>query len=181
MQQIQDANHLVDNLISILDRAMALGIPWLVENPQSSLLWRERAFRRLATNTNVEKINTHMCGFRAPWRKPTTLMCSRLVGSHRLQRICRCTLPSRYCSFSLKPHVVLQGRDLQGISWTRRAQEYTPQFADVIANVFFDSAWSVEFSCRLREIGGLRGPPKALTASSGGCASFALHRASDVT
>ena len=113
--------------------------------------------------------------------KTTTLMCSRLVGSHRLQRICRCTLPSRYCSFSLKPHVVLQGRDLQGIAWTRRAQEYTPQFADVIANVFFDSAWSVEFSCRLREIGGLRGPPKALTASSGGCASFALHRASDVT
>ena len=113
--------------------------------------------------------------------KPTTLMCSRLVGSHRLQRICRCTLPARYCSFSLKPHVVLQGRDPQGISWTRRAQEYTPQFADVLANVFFDSAWSVELSCRLQELGSLRGPPKALTASSGGCASFALHRASDVT
>ena len=112
--------------MSILDRAEVLGIPWLVENPQTSLLWWERPFRRLATYGHIEKVTTHLCGFNAPWRKPTTLMRSRLPGCYRLKKTCGCCAPFRLCSFSLRPHVVLQGCDPQGMSWARRAQEYTP-------------------------------------------------------
>ena len=45
--QVDYANRLVDRTVAILDRACLLSTPWIVENPLSSLLWSERAFKRL--------------------------------------------------------------------------------------------------------------------------------------
>ena len=78
-------------------------------------------------------------------------MCHNLVAPDRLARICRTTRQEHVCQYSGCPHITLRGRDPQGIPWTRRAQDYSHDFAEVLAKVMFDSAWNVEFSCVLRE------------------------------
>ena len=165
LQQVLAANTLVDHLGVILERAQLLGVPWLVENPASSLLWRERLFRRFGRLETVKIIKTHLCGFGCPWRKPTSLMCSRLAAPERLERTCTTCLPLKVCSFSGRPHIPLRGRDEAGMAWTRRAQAYSPQFSQQLARVFIDGAWFLEFQDRLQEMDRLWGPPRRISAA----------------
>ena len=152
-RRVLEANRLIDHLVIILDRASLLEVPWMVENPQSSLLWRERAFRRLRCDPQAQMVNTHLCGFGSPWRKPTSLLCCRMVAPERLRKTCSMKAPSCVCSFSGKPHITLRGRDPQGMSWTRRAQEYSPTFSRELAKIVVDSAWCREFGDRVSAAG----------------------------
>ena len=78
-------------------------------------------------------------------------MCHNLVAAHRLSRMCHTTRQERVCQYTGCPHITLRGRDPQGTPWTKRAQDYSPGFSDVLAKVMYDSAWNVEFGCVLRD------------------------------
>ena len=60
---VQNANQLVDNMVSLLMEAIAHRIPFIVENPRSSLMWYDRAMRKLAAQPGVHAVDFHMCGY----------------------------------------------------------------------------------------------------------------------
>ena len=80
----------------------------------------------------------HYCGYGAAWKKPTQLSCFKLDGPERL--VAECALRGGMCAFSGKPHIVLQGSDQHGVSWTLSAQAYPRPLADRMAAVFVDTA-----------------------------------------
>ena len=43
-------------------------VPWVIENPQTSLIWSTPEFQGLLAGLDVTKIVTHMCGFGARWK-----------------------------------------------------------------------------------------------------------------
>ena len=89
----------------------------------------------------IEDIHLDQCGFGARWRKATTLRCFRVVAPERLERRCRRPRGDLNCAFSMRPHIVLAGRDSWGIHWTARAAAYPKLLASCLADVFEDSAF----------------------------------------
>ena len=51
--------------LSFVKLAVLLKVPFVVENPRTSMFWNDRAMKRNARLPGVEWIHFHMCGFRA--------------------------------------------------------------------------------------------------------------------
>ena len=159
LEAVQRANRLTDHTVLLLDAATKYSVPWVLENPPSSLLWSEKGVQRLAQLEESRSIRLHMCAFGARWRKPTMLLCNRVLHPERLQKLCRTVAPDYLCSFTQKPHIALRGKDSNDIPWTRRAQEYPPQFASQLASAILETAWTVEFAALASERLGRRWEP----------------------
>ena len=53
---------------SLIKYASECGAPWVVENPQSSLMWHAPEFSEVFQLCNPAPVTTHMCGFGARWK-----------------------------------------------------------------------------------------------------------------
>lgn len=112
-------------------------VPWVIENPQSSLIWHTAEFQGLCRGRDVERIVTHMCGFGTRWKKPTTLWSAGLEGIEKM--IFKCSsFGCQPCQYSQKPHIILSGGDPHGVRWTKRAAAYPDRFGSALAKIFVD-------------------------------------------
>ena len=96
--------------------ATSLGIKWSIENPTTSRLWEFPAIRDLQCLPGVQFVNTVMCHFGAPYKKPTSLM-TNILKLRGLEAICE----------HRRHEVVLKGtvqhRDDQGrVSYVNRSK-----------------------------------------------------------
>ena len=67
--------------------ATSLGIKRSIENPTTSRLWEFPAIRDLQCLPGVQFVNTVMCHFGAPYKKPTSLM-TNILELRGLEAIC---------------------------------------------------------------------------------------------
>ena len=112
-----------------------LGLPWMVENPQSSRLWLTAGFQALIAQSNVELIVLHMCQFGSKWKKPTHILAGN-IPSHLLDMLRKtCSGCSGICSRTKKKHLQLTGTAPCGKPWTAVAQVYPKGLCVVLAKL----------------------------------------------
>ena len=71
------------------------------------------------------------CQYKEPWRKRTGLLNMGVDNFAENLKLCR---PVEHrCGATNKRHLVLEGRDGQGVFWTRRAQAYPVAFCNTAA------------------------------------------------
>jgi hypothetical protein len=107
-------------------------IPWILENPLSSLLWCAPPISRLLGHPSVQQTIVHQCQYGTPWKKPTRLY---LGGLSAELLASTCQQKGKTCSATGKPHYVLSGTTKNGFR-THAAKEYPSQLCTAIANSF---------------------------------------------
>ena len=141
-KKVKIGNRLLAISASFFSYCYAREIPVMWENPWCSLQWETPIAKKFAALPHVEDVRLDMCGYGARWKKPTRLRCMHLVRPDRLQKICsgRVLGGVRCCQFSLKPHIVLRGRDERGANRTAVAAAYPMPLAHKMAEIFVDTA-----------------------------------------
>ena len=146
-RRVDAANLVTKCAISLLTIARRLGIPWVLENPQSSLIWRLPALQQLSRRACCEDTVLHQCQFGTPYKKPTILKSSGMVAMWKLER--RCCPILGLCSFSNQPHVHLSGK-VQNVCRTAHAAAYPRPMAEQLAARFEDTAFSNELAWKVK-------------------------------
>ena len=119
--KVEDGNLLLAFLIRILYLCIQHSVPFVVENPLSSMLWDMPPMVRFRNNYHPQMIYLDYCAYGECWKKPTTLM-SHGIDLAPLAK--RCTTTSKICSFTNRQHLALRGVNADGIFWTLVAQPY---------------------------------------------------------
>lgn len=132
--KVDVGNACVKSTIKIIGWLDQLGLPWVLENPHSSKIWRIPQLRRLIDARHTQVIVTDFCMFNTPWRKRTRLLAGNIdeLDLQRCHR--RCHGSSGICSRSGKPHFHLTGSNSKGVPWTRVAQPYPPQLCHALCH-----------------------------------------------
>ena len=86
--RVQAANFVTQCTVWLLALASRLGIPWVLENPQSSLLWKVPAIQQLSRRARTEDTLLHQCQFGTPYNKASVLRSSGMVAMWKMERIC---------------------------------------------------------------------------------------------
>ena len=131
-QQLRHANQMIRNTLILLRLLTALRAPWILENPQTSLIWRFGGVKALARHRHARKVILDQCMWGSPWRKGTTLLCYRApaLWQRLLRRRCRCC--GGVCERTGVPHVWLRGR-LGKKAKTELAAQYPRGLARALA------------------------------------------------
>ena len=113
----------------------------------SSIMWLHPWATRFEDMEGTEDVTLHYCAYGARWLKPTRLRISGLHGPQALQQKCfrRVSSDGWVCGHSGLPHVVLQGRDPQGLPWTARANAYPRELAVKLADKMVEAAHMKRF------------------------------------
>ena len=97
-------------------------LPFWIENPQCSFLWKLPTFAELQSFEQVGRWTVDFCAFHAPWRKRTTVLTSTNLKDQ-----------ATLCPGCPK-HQVLRGRSsIHRMSWTRVAEPYPRGLSLVLA------------------------------------------------
>ena len=73
-KDIDDANALVCNIISLIGFLDQHRIPWMVEHPQSSFLWELPFFIEIRNSAKCGCVTFDMCQFGASFKKRTRIL-----------------------------------------------------------------------------------------------------------
>ena len=122
----------------------AANIPWVLENPASSMLWSAPPIQRLLRRPSVTFTTIDQCQYGAPWKKATGLaLGGGLSPGPHLSKVC--SGRKGICSATGRPHVVLSGlrADHKGFK-TLAAKEYPAPLCNAIARTFA-ARWREEF------------------------------------
>ena len=124
---------------------LAHNVPFIIENPHSSFLWKLPSMIALAETPGVRMIVCDQCMFGARWRKRTRFLVGAVnpLDAEGLARRC---FGQRYCDRSGVKHQILQGRAPGGASWTLVAQKFPTPLALRLARVLLSSARSTFFT-----------------------------------
>ena len=135
--RVDAANWVTKCATLLLSLASRLGIPWVMENPQSSLIWKVPAVQQLSRRAHCEDTLLHQCQFGTPHKKNTILKSAGMVAMWKLER--RCCPVLGLCSFSDQPHVHLSGK-VHNVCRTAHAAAYPKGMAEQLAARFEDTA-----------------------------------------
>jgi len=115
-------------------------VPYLIENPLTSILWCLPEIRHLCEQPHVRTVHTHMCQWGTRWKKATRFLASRLPVDlvDALGR--RCRFINKVCSATGEPHVHLTGSSRGGAFKTKQGQEYPPALARQLAKILASGA-----------------------------------------
>ena len=120
--KIKDGNSHSDFCGLLILRCEDHGVDWWLENPDSSFLWRQKAFQAFRDPGSSRVFRLDYCRFGTPWRKRTRVA-SSIKALNGLRCMCRCK----------KPHVPLRGtHPVRKIPWTAVAEPYPRAFADLL-------------------------------------------------
>jgi hypothetical protein len=101
---------------------LAMTVPFIFENPWTSLLWEAPQMQHLRRRKGVRMARADFCQWGMPWRKATGLLCG-VANVWRLDR--RCSGCRGLCSRTHKPHQQLSGTDpASGQFWIHIAEPY---------------------------------------------------------
>ncbi|CAE8683129.1 unnamed protein product, partial [Polarella glacialis] len=132
--KVRDGNSHSRWLCSLLLRAHRLGIPFWVENPDGSWLWRQREWQRLAKRLGVGLFRLDFCRFGTRWRKRTRILTTTELRDNTLLRGQDAT--ARCCQ-----HLVLRGRcAARNLSWAKVAEPYPAGLCQVLAAALLNAA-----------------------------------------
>ena len=135
IQQLKDGNETMYATLRMIREFDRLGLPFIVENPQSSRLWLTPGFQALIAQDNVELVIFHMCQFGSKWKKPTTVLAGN-IPSHLLDTLRKtCTGHNGICCRTNKKHLQLTGAAPCGKPWTAVAQVYPKGLCVVLAKL----------------------------------------------
>lgn len=119
--KVTEGNMLLALLLRILRACEAFNIPYVVENPLSSMLWMMPTMVEFCNVFHPTSYHLDFCAFGEQWKKPTTLMTK---GFDLGQLAKRCRGSRNICSYTNCQHIPLRGRNADGIFWTLVAQPY---------------------------------------------------------
>ena len=113
---------------------IAGSIFFLVENPDSSWMWRQKRKDLtwdgvFAADPKAGDLRLDFCRFGTPWRKRTRFRCNLDVVGQRILCACR------------QPHVILRGRcQAKGVNYTKLAEPYPRRLCGALASAILSSA-----------------------------------------
>lgn len=123
--KVSDGNSLLAFLLRILRRCQQYSIPYVVENPLTSMLWIMPTMLKFLEDFSPNLLQLDYCAFGERWKKPTQLMYN-FIDLKPLQQ--RCDSKNNICSFTCQSHFPLRGVNNEGIFWTLIAQPYPWRF-----------------------------------------------------
>ena len=135
--KVRQGNCLMRFTVRVLLLALAMVLPFTLENPARSRLWICPPVVALLRRKFVTCQLVEYCMFGMPWKKSTMFL-----GVHlSLVRLSpfRCIGAKRgLCKCSNKPHVPLAGQTPDGRWLTHIAEPYPPQLCKLVAGCFHD-------------------------------------------
>ena len=132
LRKVLEGNRQARWAARLFDALSRLGVPCVIENPASSMLWDLPQYKQLLAKYNSVQVD--YCAFGTPYRKRTTLLFSHLPLGELAGA--RCAGRGGHCSFSGRPHTELAGRTPDNRQlWSQVASAYPPQFCLHIAQV----------------------------------------------
>jgi hypothetical protein len=134
LSRVRTANVIMKNTITVVRAPIKARVPFIVENPQSSIMWWLPEIKAMLQHKDVVTVDTHFCQWGTRWKKATKFMCFFLGdAAHVLGR--RCHARGCICSRTGRPHVLLTGSSSSGAFWSQIAQPYPPALANNLAAV----------------------------------------------
>ena len=128
--KIHSGNILLSWTFSMVNILTYWHIPWVIENPWTSRAWKTKPFLSLTQRGAILQ-QVDFCQYKMPWRKSTGLLSSGFPGLASCLHCCASHFGR--CSATLKRHIILSGKDPNGVWWTMRAQPYPKALSDSIA------------------------------------------------
>ena len=118
--------------IKVIRTCVRCGIPAILENPASSMLWLVPALQLL----KGKRVLLDYCQFGTRWRKRTRFQCWNIDPPQ--DRLCKGH--KGICSLSGKPHIILKGYDkVTKQNWTHIAEPYPKRICSLFASCIFSS------------------------------------------
>ena len=139
--RVAGGNLLLHNILLIIHTALEMSMPVVLENPMTSRVWLIPALREVAAKHDAVWARADYCQYGQPWRKAAFFLAWDMPGLQSLLRSC-CTKHGR-CSASGCRHVILQGRDAQGVFLTLRAQPYPKPLCRDLAEAIVTTVQSI--------------------------------------
>ena len=135
-EKVRLGNACARSALQVIHALDARGLPWCLENPHSSKLWRIPEIQQLTASPHVHVVIVDFCQYKTAWKKPTRFLFGNL-DSQDLARFNkrRCLGSDGLCSLTHVPHVKLTGSGPGGISLTLLAQPYPPGLCHDLAFV----------------------------------------------
>ena len=138
----------------IITLCNSLGVPALLENPRTSMLWKVPPLQRLLRAPTCVMNSTDFCQHGTRWRKRTGVAGWHVGTIPILNR--RCSGRKGMCSRSGLHHIVLKGTDkASGLLWTVLAEPYPPSFAAAAASALITASDQQHLGHLLRIGGGI--------------------------
>jgi len=128
-KKVSIGNRLLMFSMRLLQLCEHVGIPYILENPESSLAWSMPPMQSFLRRFAPFVVGLDYCQFGEPWKKPTQLISNFDISSLSL----RCNTFQQRCSRTQRPHVPLTGVDDAGIFMTLRAQPYPWQLTALVS------------------------------------------------
>ena len=128
--KVEEGNLLLAFLMRMLHLCILHSVPFVVENPLTSMLWDMPPMIQLRDEFHLQIIYRDYCAYGECWKKPTTLMSH---GFDLAPLAKRCSSTSKICSFTNRQHLALRGVNADGIFWTLVAQPYPPSLCAELA------------------------------------------------
>lgn len=132
VRKLHEGNKLFLFTMRILRLCEDLGIPYVLENPLTSMAWEMPPLLKFHETYQPSFCDLDFCCYGEIWKKPTRLMYNHIdISSLSL----RCQGSFHRCSNTKRPHLALTGRDAAGVFWTLRAQPYPHLLAASFASL----------------------------------------------
>ena len=141
-QKVLTGNHLLKCTFKLALACFEHGIPGSIENPSTSRAWLTREMRSLVHRGATFQL-VHYCQYGKLWKKATNFL-TWLSPDFRFRQ---CAGKHGACSATQQFHVLLQGKNAQGIFKTLIAQPYPVSMVNSIAHTLRASLW-VYLRCR---------------------------------
>ena len=122
-QKVEEGNRCFEAAFQIIYHLNKHHIPWLLENPQSSMCWHLPPIRDLIDKHGCCLITLDFCQFGTRWKKPTSILAGQLDMQDLGRLQLRCRGADGTCSRTLKKHWQLTGT-YKGVNLTKLAQPY---------------------------------------------------------
>ena len=125
-QKVEEGNRCFEAAFQIIYHLNKHHIPWLLENPQSSMCWHLPPIRDLIDKHGCCLITLDFCRFGTRWKKPTSILAGQLDMQDLGRLQLRCRGADGTCSRTLKKHWQLTGtyKGLIWPSWLSRTPQH---------------------------------------------------------
>ena len=136
LEKISQGNALLDCSVQIAQLCSDLQIAWVLENPFTSRIWLTEPLQACLLK-GASFLQTEFCAFGVPWQKSTGLIFQNFDTLRQVSKHCK-THHGR-CSFPGRKHIILSGKDSDGVWLTRRAQPYPYKLCWKIADALISN------------------------------------------
>jgi hypothetical protein len=150
LSKVRDGNATLRQTCEVIRVCLAHGVPVMLENPISSMMWLAPPLAKLLQHQTCQCITLDQCQFGSRWRKRTRLATWGCGALPRLARLCQGR--GGICSRTHKPHIVLSGTSSSGVLWTSLAQAYPTRLCTAVAASFIEASGNLQLQ-RLRSVG----------------------------